>query len=102
MCAVSFVAHNSNAACSSKICVGKIERLYTNSAGGLYIATDGDETKLGCNAKAGVYITLQPEDANFDRKYALLLTAISLDKQIGLRIVDGSDPCLLSYIFMNN
>jgi len=89
-------------ACSSNICVGEIERLYTNSAGLLYIATDGDETALDCNAVANVYITLPADDEHFNQKYALLLTAMSLNKTVGLRIINGSDNCSLSYVYVEN
>ncbi len=99
---VLFAAGFASAACSSTVCTGKIERLYTNAQGTLYIATDGNEQALNCTAPAGKYISMPATDENFDRKYALLLTALSLDKPVGLRIVTGSSDCALSYIFMDN
>lgn len=89
-------------ACSSTACYGEIERLYTDSTGVLYIATDGDETALDCDAVSDVYITLPADDEHFNQKYAMLLTAISLKKNVGLRISTGSNNCSLSYIFMDN
>lgn len=88
--------------CSTTTCVGKIKRLYHNSEGLLYIATDGDEGNLDCDAVSGRYVTLPPGDEYFDRRYAMLLTAMSLQKKVGLRIITGSDNCSLSYIYMED
>lgn len=89
------------AGCSSTRCVGAIERLYINSAGNLFIASDGDETSLDCTAQNGVYMTLPASDPNFDRKYALLLTAYSLGQDVGIRIVNGSSNCAVSYFWID-
>lgn len=87
--------------CSNIQCVGMIERLYTNSNGTLYVATDGDETALDCTPPAGVYMTLDPADPNFNRKYAMLLTAFSLNQEIGIRIINGSSTCAISYFYID-
>lgn len=88
-------------ACSTNSCVGTIQRLYTNSAGLVYIATDGDERALDCESPASVYITLPADDENFDRKYALLLAAALKKQQVGLRIINGSENCALSYVYVD-
>lgn len=88
--------------CSDTVCVGTIERLYINSLGVLYIASDGDESNLDCTSPAGKYVTLLPTDENFDRKYAMMLTAMSLEKNVGLRVVTGSSQCELSYVYMDD
>jgi len=89
-----------NADCSATNCNGKIERAYFSGAR-LFIATDGDETALNCTSPAGVYVTIPTSDPDFDRKYAMVLTAMSLDATVGLRIVEGDAHCSLSYIFMD-
>ena len=89
------------AACTANRCVGKIERLYVNG-GTLYISTDGDETNLNCTAPAGVYITMPSSYPDFKNLYAMMLTAISLNNTIGLRIQEGSDRCSLIYTYMDN
>ena len=89
------------AACTADRCVGKIDRLYM-SGGTLYIATDGDESLLDCTAPAGVYITIPSSDPNFKNLYAMMLTSMSLNNTIGLRIENGSERCNLVYTYMDN
>lgn len=89
------------AACDEIRCYGKIQRLYMDSSGTLYIATDGDETSLNCTSPANVYVTMSSSDPNFDRQYAMLLTAFSLNQKVGLRIVVGSETCAVSYAYMD-
>ncbi len=89
------------ATCSSTTCYGKVTRVYV-SGGTLYIATDGDETQLNCTSPSGVYVTIPTSDSMFDAKYATLLTAMSLGKKVGLRIVDNDANCKVSYIYMDN
>ena len=89
------------AACTADRCVGKIDRLYM-SGGTLFISTDGDETLLDCTAPAGVYITISSSNPEFKNLYAMMLTAMSLDNTVGLRINNGSDNCSLMYTYMDN
>ena len=89
------------AACTADRCVGKIERLYM-SGGTLYISTDGDESVLDCTAPAGVYITIPTSNPNFKNLYAMMLTSMSLNNTIGLRIENGSASCNLVYTYMDN
>ena len=89
------------AACDADRCLGKIDRLYMQS-GTLYISTDGDETLLDCNAPAGVYITIPTSNPEFKNLYAMMLTSMSLNNTIGLRIANGSESCSLVYTYMDN
>ena len=89
------------AACTANRCVGKIERLYVNG-GTLYISTDGDETNLDCTPPGGVYITISSSDPDFKNLYAMMLTSVSLNNTIGLRIETGSDNCRVIYTYMDN
>ena len=98
---IIFNTTTSFADCSTTQCVGMIERLYTDSNGILYIASDGDERTLDCTPPANVYMTLDPSDPNFNRKYAMLLTAFSLNQEIGIRIVNGSPTCAISYFYID-
>ena len=92
---------NVYAACSSDRCEGKIDRLYM-SGGTLFISTDGDETLLDCTAPADVYITISSSNPEFKNLYAMMLTSMSLDNTVGLRINNGSDKCSLMYTYMDN
>ena len=89
------------AACDANRRVGKIERLYMNG-GTLYISTDGNESLLDCTAPAGDYVTIPTTDPNFKNLYAMMLTSMSLDNTIGLRIENGSERCNVVYTFMDN
>jgi hypothetical protein len=100
---VCFVVFSANvyAACSSNQCYGKIERLYVNNTA-LFISTDGDENALDCTAPGGVYVSISLNHPNFKNLYAMMLTSMSLDNSIGLRIVNGSSDCSLAYTYMDN
>ena len=92
---------NVYAECTSDRCYGKIERLYANG-NNLYIGTDGDESFLNCTAPGGVYITIYTDNPNFKNLYAMMLTSMSLNNTIGLRIENGSSNCNLIYTYMDN
>ena len=99
---VSFVADSAVfGACRNTICVGEIQRLYMTSATSLYIATDGDESVLNCSSPANRYLTMSTDEPNFNRKYAMLLTAMSTKMRVGLRIIENSRNCSVSYIYMD-
>jgi len=92
----------SMAACSSLICIGKVSRLYF-SGDYLYIGTDGDEKALNCTSPAGgTLVSIPVTDQFLDQKYALLLTAVSLDKTVGIRINENTATCTVNYVYMNN
>ena len=99
-CLIVFSA-NVYAECTSDRCYGKIERLYVQN-NNLYISTDGDESFLDCSAPAGVYVTISTDNPNFKNLYAMMLTSMSLDNNIGFRIENGSSACNLLYTYMDN
>ena len=99
-CLVLFSA-NVYAECTSDRCYGKIERLYVNGST-FFIGTDGDESFLDCTAPGGVYITVSTDNPNFKNLYAMMLTSMSLNNTIGLRIENGSSSCNLIYTYMDN
>lgn len=92
---------NVYAGCTSDRCYGKIERLYVQNDT-LYISTDGDESFLDCNAPGGVYVTVTTDNPNFKNLYAMMLTSMSLNNNIGFRIENGSSACNLLYTYMDN
>lgn len=89
------------AACNAKMCIGKVVRLFLNNSK-LYIATDGDERALNCTAIANSFVSIPQSDPLFDQKYALLLTAVSLNKKVGIRIVESSAGCTVNYVYMDS
>jgi hypothetical protein len=99
-CLVLFSA-NVYAGCTSDRCYGKIERLYVQN-NFLYISTDGDETFLDCSPPGGVYVSISTDDPNFKNLYAMMLTSMSLNNNIGFKIETGSSNCNLLYTYMDN
>ncbi len=95
-----FCAGIAGAACTSTTCTGKVERAYF-SGNTLYVATDGDESALNCTSPAGKYVTIPASDPDFDRKYAMILTAMASNFDIGLRVIDNDPACALQYVFMD-
>lgn len=92
---------NVYASCDNVRCYGQLERLYINSDT-LYISTDGDENNLSCSAPGGIYITLPTSSPDFNRFYAMMLTSLTMQKEIGLRIQSGSEDCRLVYTYIDN
>jgi len=87
------------AACSGLVCSDVlVERLYVNANGVVYVATDGVETTLNCSPVSNIYLTLYHTDANFNAIYSTLLAAQLAGEKVGIRIIDGSSNCRVSYI----
>jgi hypothetical protein len=98
-CLVVFSA-NVYAECSGNQCYGKIERLYVNG-NTLFISTDGDENFLDCTPPGGIYVTISTDNPNFKNLYAMMLTSMSLNNNIGFKIETGSSSCNLVYTYMD-
>ncbi len=92
------IGANVYAGCTADRCYGQIERLVM-SGSALYIGTDGDETNLDCTPLSGVYLTLSTTEESFNKQYAMMLTAMSTDKAVGFRIINGSQGCRVSYTY---
>lgn len=84
-------------------CEGKLERLYMHTGvQKLFIAIDGDESVLDCASQEGVFLTLPTNHSEFKNLYAMLLTALSLDSPVGLRMIQGSAGCEVLYGYLDN
>lgn len=94
---------NSFAACSGVGCSDvKIDTLYVSENSYMYIATNGVETNLtNCVPSDPIYIRLLTSHPNFDRIYSILLTAVTADKEVTLRMKDttgNSGECEVAYV----
>ena len=88
-------------ACSPDACVNvTIDDLYVNKNGPIYLRTSGDESQLDCTLHSNVYIVLDSAANNFDAVYSLLLSAQIADRKVAVRIINGSNPCQVSYVRM--
>lgn len=68
----------------------------------IFIATDGDETSLNCKALSNVYVTLQGSHPNFSEIYSALLAAQHSERNVTVRIREGTEGCLVSYVTSDN
>lgn len=90
------------AACQPNVCVDvAVERLYIHANSLLYIATDADETQLDCVPYVSTYVTLNPNDANFDAIYSALLAAQIANRVVTIRIFNGSSTCRVMYVMLD-
>ncbi len=97
-----FATGASHAACGTTGCIDVlIDELYVNSNFLVYVATNGTETAANCTPLAGVYLTLDPSDSNYNAVYSLLLAAQLADRPVSIRIVDGSSNCKISYVVLD-
>ena len=93
-----------NAGCTATACIGKIDKLYMTSNGTLYVGTDGDEKALNCaggvgnGGVSGVYMSMKEGDVGKNAMYSLLLTAMTTDKTVTVRVQEGTVDCRVSYI----
>ena len=87
--------------CDSISCTAKITNLYPHGGNGkIYIEVDADKSSLNCSLDQGRFITLKETSKRHSEIYSMLLAATIAEKEIRLRIVDGSSDCELSYTML--
>lgn len=87
-----------SAECSSYGCSGYVDEVYIEAESGLWLQTSGNEQLANCAADSGVFLRLDGNAAKFKEVYALLLLAQTTDKQVFVRIQEGSSPCKIVYV----
>ena len=91
-----------NAGCSGTSCSNvKIEKLYMTAGGTLYVGTDGTESALNCASPAGKYVSLAEGDVGKNAMYSLLLTAMTTNKKVSIKVVPNSETCKVQYLTAN-
>jgi len=91
-----------NAGCSGTACSNvKITKLYMTAGGTLYVGTDGTESALDCTSPVGKYVSLAEGDIGKNAMYSLLLTSMTTDKKVSIKVVSGSPTCKVQYITAN-
>ena len=86
------------AACTAKACHDKVERLFITANGNVYVATSGDESKLGCTLAYGMYMKLSVSSPAQKSMYSALLTAQTTGTKALIRIVDNDPACEIQYV----
>ena len=70
------------------------------SDGRVYIQGPSDRSNLDCTLEEGNYMTLMSTHPLFKEIYSTVLTAISTQKPLTIRIKNGSANCEVSYVRM--
>ncbi|GAA4875662.1 hypothetical protein GCM10023333_06190 [Ferrimonas pelagia] len=78
-----------------------ITSVYPVSNGDVYLGAPKSSGNLNCELVEGAYLTLERGHSNFTQTYSLILTAISTEKRMNIRIVPGSTDCRISYVMMS-
>jgi hypothetical protein len=76
-----------------------VDELYPDS-GGAWVQTSGNETLANCTADSNVFLRLNG-GPGFDAIYATLLAAQISEKKVGIRIIEGTNPCTIAYVRLN-
>lgn len=95
---------NSYGSCNGNACRNVyVDRIYVKTiAPEILIGTTGDETGLNCNARAGVYVTLNGEGFyNHSQVLSVLLAAQAANKRVLVRIAEGSENCDILYVTLD-
>ena len=76
-----------------------VEQLYTYSgSANFWLRTTGTETLLNCTPDSGVFLHVPSSSKEM---FALLLAAQLADKVVVVRIVEGSNPCAVSWVTLD-
>jgi len=100
--ALSTLVVVANAGCTGTICSNvKITKLYMTAGGTLYVGTNGKESSLSCKSPAGKYVSLAEGDVGKNAMYSLLLTSMTTNKKVSIKVISGSPTCKVQYITAN-
>lgn len=77
----------------------RITGLYTTANGDVYVQVSGNMAALNCTLASDTYITLPSTLARFKEIYASLLAYQLTDRELSIRIVEGSPGCNVQYIY---
>ena len=90
------------ATCTSSTCTDTLSQLYVSDTAVLFKLTNGLTSLSNCVAQTGVYLTVQKAtSANYNSFYTMLLSASLTKQTLTIRLVDNSNPCTVSYMYMN-
>lgn len=87
--------------CDQNLCISKVQKLYPHSNGNIYIQAQDDMSSLDCTLNQGLFIVLENGTARESEMYSILLASHMAEKEVTMRIVNGSSNCKLQYTQMN-
>ncbi len=83
--------------CDADRCQASVKTLYPHENGNVYVEVDANMNALDCTLNQGKYIVLEDDHLRHSEIYSMLLTAIVANRQMVVRITNGSSNCKLSY-----
>ncbi|MCW8090197.1 hypothetical protein [Alteromonas sp. ASW11-130] len=92
------------AGCSANGCTSKIARIYLTGETNKTVRIIPESNPAGvvdCSLAGDRYLTLYQDHALFDEIYATLLAAKIADKEVQMRIINGSSGCHILYVVMD-
>lgn len=96
---MTFSSFNSFAGCASHRCNSTIKTLYASSrdSGVVFVSLTSPTAALNCQLVENTYLSLKKDHPLFREIYSMLLTAKATEAEVGLRIVENSADCKISY-----
>ena len=92
-----------SASCGSQSCDDKVEQLYINNNGKVLIKMGGDLTAVNCTMAGGIWITMRPDETPaYKEIYATLLSSKMANKNIYVRVIEGSNPCSIAHVRLDD
>lgn len=90
--------------CFSSNCQGigsdVIVSVYPNQTGNIFLEGPVDRNALNCTLQEGRFMVLQPDHLLFREIYSTILTALSTQKELIVRIRELSKNCEVLYVRM--
>ena len=74
--------------------------VYPNSSGHIYLQAGAGKENLDCDLHEGHYTVLKSNHSAFEAAYSTILTALTTQKHLIVRIIDKSPICEVSYVRM--
>lgn len=96
-CVSAMPAH---AACHGYYCTGTIQQLTADSDGTWLMMTGGLGGLTNCTPDSGLFLRVPKSGNNYAAQHAIVLAAKLSDRAVTVRMVDGSNPCVAAYVYV--
>jgi hypothetical protein len=101
MCAMTIVVSvPARAACGGYYCTDTISQLTADSDGTWVLLTAGLAGLTNCTPNSGIFLRFLKTGNNYAAQHAILLAAKLADRTVTIRTVDGSNPCVAAYVYI--
>jgi hypothetical protein len=83
--------------CGSNLCTAQVKNLYPHENGSIYVEADADMSPLDCTRNQGQFMVLENSNPLRSEIYSMLLAAHMANKEVTMRIANGSSNCRVVY-----